>query len=497
MPAIVAAARSAARRLYQAAIGPTRFGYDAVEEKGQRRPPRVRQQAEDDELTASQRGKFTATVRDLPRNYAIAAWMIRKHLDYCATFGFQARTKNARFNRQLETYIDAASQPARFDVAQRHRLARFLRIAEARRTLEGDYFLLKLATGHVQGIEGDRIRTPWGSLPGGLKPEDLTHGVRTGPGGRATAYALCNRTSGGGFQFSRMIPARHIYQHAYFDRTDQVRGVGLVAPGVNTLQDTYEGISYALAKAKVTQLFGIKIQRAADDAMGDVTGGIDADGKEDRSDYTVDFGRGPFQLDLDPGDDADFLESKQPSAEFRAFTMSSIAIALKSVDIPYSFYDESFTNYAGNRQAWLLYDQGADAKRADNRELLDDWVRWRLRLAVLDGELTIPKSVGTVDDIAFEWIARGIPWIDPLKEIKADAEAVKLGVTSRRRICKRSGVDWFDILGELEEEERELRERRPTMPAEAPPEPGEELATLAERVDDLAELIEESLRHAA
>jgi len=495
MPAIVATAR----RLFALGRRATRFGYDAVEDRGQRRPPRVTQRAEDDELTATQRGRLVATARDLPRNYAIAAWMIRKHLDYVATFGFQARTGNTDFDQRLERLVDRWAEPAAFDVAGRHRLARFLRLAEARRTLDGDVFVLKLADGHVQAIEGDRIRTPWGGLPAAVATKDLTHGVQTGPGGRAVAYALCNRTAYGGFEFARMIPAARILQHAYFDRFDQTRGVGLIAPGINTLQDTYEGLSYALAKAKVCQLFGLKVTRNADQSMGDVTGGTAADGTEDRSDYSVDFGRGPFQLDLDPGDDADFVESKHPSSEFKAFTLASIAIGLKSVDIPYSFYDESFTNYAGNRQAWLLYDQGADAKRADNRELLQNLTRWRLSLAVLDGELAIPKSVGDrIEDIPFEWLNRGIPWIDPLKERKADAEAVKLGVTSRRRICKRNGEDWPEILAELEHEEAEIRRIRPPMPGEPPP--GTDTDTpatggdLAAAVDEIRDLLEDRQR---
>jgi capsid protein len=151
--------------------------------------------------------------------------------------------------------------------------------------------------------------------------------------------------------------------------------------------------------------------------------------------------------------------------------MASIAIALKSVDIPYSFFDESFTNYAGNRQAWLLYDQGAEAKRTDNRELLNQLTAWRIGLWILDGELTIPRSVGsTIEDIQWEWLARGIPWIDPLKEIKADVKAVGAKLTSRQRITKRNGDDWFEIMDELDAEEERIRQNREPMAGEPEPE---------------------------
>lgn len=464
----------------------TGYGYDAVEDKKLRRPPRIRVRSEDKELDATQRKKLVATSRDLPRNYAIAAWMIRKHLDYVSTFGFQARTTNKAFNARLEAFVRRWSRRENFDVAGRHTLHRFTRLAERSRTLEGDMFPLKLSSGRVQAIEGDRIRTPiGGDLPPGVEPEDIVHGVLVTKSGRAKGFCLNNRKKRGeGFEFDRIVPARHLLQHAYFDRFDQVRGVGLIAPGINALQDTYEGLSYALAKAKVTQLWGMKVKRKfdEDESIGEVSGGTDENGDEDKSAYTVNFGDGVFQLDLDAeaNEDADFMESRHPSTEFKEFTAAMIGIGLKSVDIPYSFYDESFTNFAGNRQAWLLYDQGAENKRSDNRELLTALTVWRIGLAIIDGELELPKSVGeSIEDINFEWIARGIPWVDPLKDIKADDAAVKLRITSRQRVSKRRyGEDWFEVMDELDAEEERIQSSRRPMAGEDTEEDEEEEATV-------------------
>jgi len=100
----------------------------------------------------------------------------------------------------------------------------------------------------------------------------------------------------------------------YFDRFDQVRGVSPMAAGVNTLRDTYEGFDYALAKMKVSQLFGLAFFREKSDPV-DQPSPSDDDG----AGYEVDFGRGPVLLDLDPGDRAEFLESKSPATEFQQF----------------------------------------------------------------------------------------------------------------------------------------------------------------------------------
>jgi len=197
---------------------PVRFGYDAVDDTSKRRrTPRVTVMSEDQQLTESKRRSLIATTRDVRRNYAIAAWMIRKHLDYVSTFSFQARTEDEAFNRRLEELMEWRARRQNFDVALRHGRRRFIRLAEACRTIDGDFFVLKLSSGKVQGIEGDRIRTPTlGGLPEGVDADKLTHGVQLAPGGAARAYCLCDRAKyGSGFQFKRMVPARHLVQHGY------------------------------------------------------------------------------------------------------------------------------------------------------------------------------------------------------------------------------------------------------------------------------------------
>jgi len=443
-------------------LRPFRFGYDAVEsdDKKRRRPARSIITSEDRTLDSTKRKKLIATNQDLVRNYSVASWAVRKHLDYVASFSFQSRTGDKELDQRIEELIEWASGARNFDAAGRHSRARFVRIAEARRTLDGDFFTLKLSSGLIQGIEGDRIRTPTGrDLPIEWDADRVIHGVKTSKAGRAQTYCLHNRKPrGDGYTFARLVPSRHVIAHGYYDRIDQIRGIAPIASGINALQDTYEGIDYALAKAKVSQLFALKFKREGDEALGDVTDATDEDGNEDKSERKLDFGTGPISLDLDPGEDADFLESKTPPQEFQAFLQSVIMIALKAIDLPYCFFDEAHTNWAGNRQAWLLYDQGAQNKRQDNRDLLDAWTAWRIALLILDGTLELPAGFSPLD-LKWEWVARGIPWIDPLKEISADITAIEAKLTSRQRVCKRGGVDFFDIVDELATEEAYIGEQ--------------------------------------
>jgi len=163
-------------------------------------------------------------------------------------------------------------------------------------------------------------------------------------------------------------------------------------------------------------------------------------------------------LDLDYGDDAEFLESRTPSSEFAEYCDRMIGAALKSLDIPYSFYDESFTNYSGARQALLQYEQSAACKRTDVQQVLDRLTAWRLGLFIEDGYLSLPNGM-RLSDFRWEWIPVGLPWIDPLKEIKADALAISSGISSRQRVARARGMDWMQIADELTQEKRIMREK--------------------------------------
>jgi lambda family phage portal protein len=442
-------------------------GYDAVAAKNRRQAPTGILKSEDGENNPTERRKLLSAGRDINRNFALAAWMIRRHLDYVSTFNFQAKTGDPSLDDQLERLVRWWSNPYNCDVTGRFSLQKMIRMAEMRRVIDGDVFLLKLRDGTLQAIEGDRVRTPDGGLPDNLNKSQLTHGVRTAEDGTPEAYCICRRSrtsdagnTGSAFEFERLVAARNIYHFAYYDRFDQVRGISPLAPAFNTLRDVYEGFDYALAKLKVSQLFGLVFYREKDDAVGEVATSDDGTG------YEVDFGKGPALLDLEPGDKAEFLESKTPSAEFQSFTQSMISVALKALDIPYSFYAENFTNYSGARQALLQYELSAKIKRHDLIQMLDHLTNWRINLWIQDGVL--PDA-----GYRWDWVPQGISWIDPLKEVNANIAAIQAGLTTRTRVLRQQGEDFYDTADEMADEVAYLVQKK--LPVQLPP-----VATLQE-----------------
>lgn len=441
-------------------------GYDAVIDGNRRRPAKTRLRSEDGELTAKGRVKLVATQRDLRRNFALARWAINKHLDYNSRFRFQSTNGDDDLDNQIEALMAGWSRRQACDVAGRHSLRRMIRLAEACRIVDGDVLFSKISSGRLQAIEGDRVRTPNRDVPRGFDPEQWTHGVRTSPSGRALEYAVCNRSKGGrAFTLAKVLPARHVCHHAWFDRFDQVRGISPLASAVNEFVDTREGFTYALARIKVSQLFGLVTFRDDEAALGAVAGAGD-DG--DEKPFSVDFSKGPFHLDLGPNDKAEFLQDNAPSAEFDAFTDKVITVALKALDIPFSFYNEGHTNFFGSRAALMQYLDSCEEKRADTKEVLDEVTAWRVGLWMLDGALELPAGM-TLGDLKWEWVHAGTPWWDPAKDIRGDVMAVHAGFATRTDLIKkRTGRDLRDVLKQLAEEERLIKESGVTIVAPGP-----------------------------
>lgn len=437
-----------AAQTQRAAQAGRRFQYDAVDGRGKRRTPVVNFGSEDTVLTPHKRSRVQANTRDIMRNFAIASWALRRHLDYVATFEFHPQTKDRDFNRYLSDFFWSRAARFTFDAAGRQSWGSGFRMLEAQAIVTGDNGLLLLNDGSVQGIEGDRVRNSETATKTGGRWE---HGVKVNPAGRHLAYAVHKR-NGNGFEFERTVASGNVIWHGYYDRWDQVRGVSPIVSALNPLRDVYENFDYALAKAKVTQLFALAFFRKASEAAGDILPGggetaTDEDGNETKQPYSVDFGKGPVILDLDPGDEAKFLESQSPSNQFQDYMELSIMVALKALDIPLSFFDEAHTNFFGSRGSWLHYERSCVAKREPLQDAQDRLFVRQMLIGFRDGTFELPAGM-SLADVKWEFVPRGVPWWKPSEEVRGDREAVLAGFDNPASICLKRGTG--DVLDNID-----------------------------------------------
>ena len=433
------------------------IGYDATNPKGNRRSPGARVLSEDGELRDLARRLLTTTNRDLVRNFAIAGFMVRKHLDYVSTFRFRAKTGNKDLDREIQSLMEWWARPENCDSCGRHSLQDLMRMWESHRTIDGDCLINRVKTGKLQTIEGDRIQT-FGGIPfselGIDDPQWVINGVWVNEYFKSLGYMVFRRLPGwNGMEFDRMIPARFADLFGYYGRTDQVRGISPLASAANTLRDVYESFDYAILKAKVSQFFAMQVTRSAADQFGEVEevegDDLNPDGTPKKR-YDVRLGTAPTLTEMDPGDEIKVIESQTPSTQFQGFTAVMIMVAMKSLDLPFSFFDESHTNFAGSRMAGIQYQESASIKRHRLKQLLDKITAWRLGLFIADGDLVLPKGFSP-SDLKWNWTHSGVPLFDPMKETAADVAAVNAGFASPQHIHAMRGTDFEAAVDEIAE----------------------------------------------
>lgn len=446
------------------------IGYAATRHTGKRAQPHSRVLSEDLELRDMARRLLTTSTRDLARNFSLVAWMVRCHLDNVSDFAFRAKTKDTGFNVALNEWVDNVwSLPENFDSAGRHSFPDLRRLWAAHATFDGDILISRLKNGRVQTIEGDRIQT-WGGIPfeqlGITDASWVQNGVWTNEYGKPIGYMVFRRPpQWGGLLWDRMVPAKFADMLGYYFRYDQLRGISPLSSCANVLRDVYEGFDLALAKMKQIQYFGIQVTRAAGDEFGahEVREG-ETDPLDDpaKPRYSIDLGAGPWINEMDPGDEMKVVESDTPSTSSQGFLQAMILVGLKALDLPFSFFDESHTNFAGSRMAGIRYEQSCKIKRHRLRLLLNKITRWRLGLAIADGEIQLPGSMQPAD-VRFDWAHSGMPLFNPIQEISADVAEINAGISSPQKKCRERGTDFHENVDETAEAQKYASSRGVTL----------------------------------
>lgn len=433
------------------------FGYDATDTSSPRRSlPAVDLRGEDEILDRLKRDRLVSTARDAKRNWVVAGWMIRKHLDFVSDFTWRANTPDKEWNKAAQDLIQKWGRRHTAHVSRRHPLRRLVRMAETMRVLDGDLLIEKIKPStSLNLIRGDRIRNR-----GAADKSQWVSGVRIHQRTQESLeFDVHKRTRGGRFVPDKRIPAANCIHHGYFnDDPECIRGISPMAPALNDLRDTYEAKVYALARLKIEQILGVAITKKAESGVNPFVGNqqfnatipegatdeeiaaIEEEAADEESRKgSVDFGKGHWLVELLEGEDIKHIAGNMPSSNAREFLELCIEIVLKALDLPTSFWDESHTNFFGSRGALQLYRRSAQHKQADNAEMLDEITTWRLRKAIIDDELYLPRG-WKLDDIESQWVPRGIPWWDRSKEIRGDLLAIGAGIDSVEAVCLDHGT---------------------------------------------------------
>lgn len=426
-------------RAWAAFRSPTQLGYEAVAQSPTRRPIAYSGRSEDRELTAYERKALISESRDEQRNFALAGFALRKHLQFVSYYRFSAETPHREFNRALERRVQLWKDRKQCDAAKRSNFDELITLIESHRAVDGDVGILRRSDCKIQIIEADRIKNPRNV---GDIDTDWVHGVKLTPEGEAEKYQIWRRLPSGDMEPEREVDAAYFDLLAFRQRRDQIRGVSLFAPALKTIAYLYDGLDYALAKLKLEQMMGLvtTLEDGGNIANVETTDPNDVDKQLRES-----FGRDLFHLALKTGEDARFMESNNPSQNFQTFCELVTRLVFSALDLPYSFFDGSKTNFYGSKGEFEQYLDTVEKKQGPTIEMLNEWIfDWLLPNWLYDPNDPLVEywpSGWKLDDLRGDvgWRGSGLPSWRLFEYVKETQTAINAGLVDPFALCDSFG----------------------------------------------------------
>lgn len=285
----------------------------------------------------------------------------------------------------------------------------------------------------VMSIELDEWDRPVGYLLWAASPYDYDSGAK---------------------QRRERLPAAQIIHLFRQRRPGQVRGETWIAPVMMSLKQLDGFSEAALVNARISAAKMGWITQAGEDVV------------------PMDGATSPIPMEaepglisrLAPGEDFKSWDSTYPSGEYSAFVNAHLHQIAAGLNVSHASMtgDLSQVNYSSGRMGRLPELDHWRTLQAWFSEAFCDVVyrRW-LANATLRRMVSLPTE--RLSDYPAAWRARGWASIDPLKDIEANALAVAYGFTSRSRVVAEDGLDFGDILAELDAEHELMEEYEITL----------------------------------
>jgi lambda family phage portal protein len=301
---------------------------------------------------------------------------------------------------------------------------------------------------------------------------DLANGSRVRQGiefdaiGRRVAYHFWRVHPGDSTETPRFgeisrVPATEVLH--IFDPVEagQIRGLPRLTPAIVALW-TLDGYDDAEQERKrVAALFTAFVKRP--DPDGTMFDQI-AEEKAKKSDgvATVTLEPGSAQV-LFPGEDIAVAAPADVGPNYEAFQYRALTRICAALGLPYAAVtgDMVRANYSNQRAALIEMRRRMEALQFGCvvHQFCRPAATWFLNAAVLSGAADLP---GYVDAPAqyrnITWIPPKWAWVDPLKDVQAEAIAVDNGFKARSQVIEAQGDDPIEVDGRIATDQQRARD---------------------------------------
>nr|DAX57439.1 MAG TPA: portal protein [Bacteriophage sp.] len=368
----------------------------------------------------------------------------------------KVRNRNGKLNNDLNKKIEKAwakwAEPENADIRGISNFYELQEMALRRMVYDGEILVNKTSQGSylplsIQLIEAENIGAV--SITNGKN--NIINGVEVTEHGRPVAYHVSQTDPMGLRSFDTVrLSTDQAFLLFKPKRPSQIRGISLLALVLRRIHDIDEYMDADLIAARVAACFSVFVtsQNSARQSA------ILPRDKKGRPNITMAPG---MVRHLSPGESIEFADPKRnagTASEYSATQTRRIASGLgMSADIVARNISGNFSAARQN----LLEDQKTFRqvqKFVITHFCMPIWKAF-IDALYLAGELPSDYLADKDKYQEVAWLAPGWSWIDPVKEVNANKEAIKSGLTTLEDVCASSGRDWEEVL-----EQRKLEQDR-------------------------------------
>ena len=431
------------------------------------------------------RDNLRARARDLERNSDVLESIVRPFERNVVGTGIKLQALPAGLDgtdmalaERLEETWERWCRPWQCDLTHQQSFAEICRMAVRRIIVDGGILLVKTSDPQgrylpycLQVREVDDLDTTVTMRLDGNRY--VTSGIEMDALQRPLAYHLKTRTPDGWEAHTERVPADRVLFLWQKRRPSQVREISRLAPTIGRVRDINEFLEATSKKERVAACLAMFITSQMPSAT--LGRGLDktAQERDSTSGYYGETISPGMIMRGQPGDSVQAIIPPNSGNNAREFVMLQQRMAASGQGLSYeaAARDLSQVNYSSARQG-RLEDQGEYDLLAQYLidHLLTPVYEDVVVSAVLSERISLPDFWRRRDEyLTHHWMAPGQPWIDPLKEAKADAEALATNQDTLANRCARRGLDWKEVLAQRAVEVRMEDELGIRPPAKGQP----------------------------
>lgn len=280
----------------------------------------------------------------------------------------------------------------------------------------------------------------------GIEYEKLT--------GRVTGYWFRDPNYGGKEIY---IPADQVVHGFDMLRPQQLRGVSAFAPGILIANDlsTYLDTEIDGAKAAAKWVALITTPDPASRQTGLTTDTTSGKKIEELENSIIEY--------LRPGEQVDLKSSNRPGTTFQPFVRLILTMLSITTGAPYELISGDYQGLNMSTAQIVRNDFAQQLLPISSRHVRQFGMRTvypAIDMAVMAGKLDLPKYWQNKRDyLECEWQPPGMKAINPLREAKAQVEAIQGLLKSPQEVSLERGRNYEDVLDEIAQAKEMITEK--------------------------------------